>query len=166
MTTIHVLAADGRRVTDAQALIFEYMATTQDEVGRAVPADIDQLPGILRGECSDPATAYRPPGALLLAYREHAPIGCVGLKPTAPPGTIEVKRLYIRPAHRRTGAARTLMRHAHRHAVDHGFGRLVLDVMSTRTHAIDFYRQLGYSEAEPPAEVPEPVVYLQRPTCI
>lgn len=165
MTTIHVLAADGRRVADAQALIFDYLAATQDEAGRAVPADIDQLPGILRDECSDPATTYQPAGALLLAYRGHEPIGCVGLKPTPPPGTIEVKRLYVRPAHRRTGAARTLMRHAHRHAADHCFDRLVLDVMRTRTHVIGFYRQLGYSEAEPPTEVSDPMVYLQRPTC-
>lgn len=164
MTAIHVLAATGRQLPDAQALVFEYMATTQREAGRTAPASIDQLPGILRDECTDLATAYQPPGALLLAYHNHEPIGCVGLKPTPPPGTIEVKRLYVRPAHRRGGAARMLMHHAHRHAADHGFIRLVLDVMPTRTNVIDFYRRLGYTDAEPyPTEAPDPMIYMQRP---
>jgi ribosomal protein S18 acetylase RimI-like enzyme len=163
MTAIQVLAATGRQLPDAQALVFEYMATTQREAGRTVPASIDQLPGVLRDECTDLATAYQPPGTLLLAYQNHEPIGCVGLKPLPPPGTIEVKRLYVRPAHRRGGAARMLMHHAHRHAANHRFVRLVLDVMPTRTHVIDFYRRLGYTDAEPyPAEAPDPMIYMQR----
>jgi ribosomal protein S18 acetylase RimI-like enzyme len=49
------------------------------------------------------------------------------------------------------------MRHAHRHAADHGFARLVLDVMPTRTHVIDFYRRLGYTDADPyTAETSDP----------
>jgi GNAT superfamily N-acetyltransferase len=111
------------------------------------------------------ATAYQPPGVLLLAYHDQEPIGCVGLKPMPPAGTIEVKRLYVRPAHRRGGAARLLMHHAHRHAADHGFTRLVLDVMPARTHVIDFYRRLGYTDIEPyPGAAPDPMIYLQRPT--
>jgi predicted acetyltransferase len=80
-----------------------------------------------------------------------------------PPGTIEVRRLYVRPAHRRGGAAHTLMQHAHRHAAHQGFVRLVLDVMPTRTRVIDFYRRLGYTDTEPPTEAPDPMVYMQRP---
>jgi ribosomal protein S18 acetylase RimI-like enzyme len=144
--------------------VFEYLATTQGETGRTVPASIHQLPGVLRDECTNLATAYQPPGTLLLAYHNHEPIGCVGLKPIPPPGTIEIKRLYVRPAHRRGGAARMLMQHAHRHAAHHGFNRLVLDIMPTRTHVIDFYRRLGYTDAEPyPTEAPDPMVYMQRP---
>jgi ribosomal protein S18 acetylase RimI-like enzyme len=162
MTTIHVRAATGKRLPDAQALLFEYMATTQADAGRTVPASIHQLPGVLRDECNDPATAYQPPGTLLLAYHHHEPIGCVGLTPVPPPGTIEVKRLYVRPTHRRGGAARMLMQHAHHHAAHHGFTRLVLDVMPTRTSVIDFYRRLGYTDPEPPIEAPDPMIYMQR----
>jgi GNAT superfamily N-acetyltransferase len=165
MTAIRVLVATAIEVPDAQALVFEYMASTQREAGRAVPATIDQLPGVLHTECADLASAYQPPGALLLAYHHHEPIGCVGLKPMSPPGTIEVKRLNVRPTHRRGGVARTLMHHAHRHAAQHGFTRLVVDVMPTRTHVVDFHRQLGYTEAEPyPAESPDPMIYMERPT--
>jgi GNAT superfamily N-acetyltransferase len=164
MSSIHVLAATGSRLPAAQALMFEYMAATQGEAGRTVPASIHQLPGVLRDECTDLATAYQPPGTLLLAYHHHEPIGCLGLKPIPQPGTIEIKRLYVRPTHRRAGAARTLMQHAHHHAAHHGFNRLVLDIMPTRTHVIEFYRRLGYTDAEPyPTEAPNPMVYMQRP---
>jgi ribosomal protein S18 acetylase RimI-like enzyme len=163
MTAVRVLIADAAELSDAQTLVFEYMADTQREAGRAVPASIDELPGVLHTECTCLDTAYQPPGALLLAYHDQEPIGCVGLKPIPPAGTIEVKRLYVRPTHRRRGAAQLLMHHAHRHAADHGFSRLVLDVMPTRTHVIDFYRRLGYTDSEPhPADAPHPMIYLHR----
>lgn len=164
MTALRVRAATTADLPDAQTLVFEYMASTQREAGRAVPTSIDELPGILRTECTDLATAYQPPGALLLAYYHQEPIGCVCLKPAPPADIIEVKRLYVRPAHRRRGAANMLMHHAHCHATDNGFARLVLDVMPTRTHVIDFYRRLGYTDAHPyPAEAADPMIYLQRP---
>jgi len=159
VTAIRVLVATAADLPDAQALVFEYMASTQHEAGRHVPASIDRLPGVLRAECTDLAAAYRSPGGLLVAYQHRVPIGCVGLKPVPPAGTAEVKRLYIRPTHRRGGAARLLMHHAHRFAARRDLARLVLDVMPTRTHVVDFYRQLGYVDAEPSG----PMVHLQRP---
>ncbi|MER7009096.1 hypothetical protein ABT297_39470 [Dactylosporangium sp. NPDC000555] len=82
MTRVRVLATTTTELPDAQALVFEYMASTQREAGRTVPATIDELPGIQHTECTDLATAYQPPGALLLAYQDQEPIGCVsGLKP-------------------------------------------------------------------------------------
>jgi ribosomal protein S18 acetylase RimI-like enzyme len=112
---------------------------------------------------TDPEGSRVALGALLLAYHDTEPIGCVGLIPTPPPGTIEVKRLYVRPAHRRAGAARLLMHHAHSHANRHGFTRLVLDVMPTRTHVIDFYRRLGYTETKPYITAgPWSMIYMER----
>jgi len=68
MTGVRVLAATAARLPDARALVFEYMASTQREAGRAVPGSIAELPPVLRTECADLTTAYRPPGVLLLAY--------------------------------------------------------------------------------------------------
>jgi ribosomal protein S18 acetylase RimI-like enzyme len=150
-------------LSGARSLVFEYMAETQREAGRAVPRDVDELPGVLRAECSDLVAAYAPPGALLLAHADDAPIGCVGLMAVEPPGTAEVKRLYVRPAHRGGGTARLLMEEAHRHAAESGFDRLVLDVMASRTRVIDFYRRLGYTDAEPtPQAARYSMVCLQR----
>jgi ribosomal protein S18 acetylase RimI-like enzyme len=164
MNDFRVLIGTDAELPDAQTLVFEYLASTQREAGRAVPASVDELPEILRAECVDLASAYRAPGALLLVYDDHHPIGCVGLKPTALVGTIEVKRLYVRPAHRRCGVGRLLMDQAHHHAASHGFTCLVLDVIPTRTQVIDFYRRLGYIDAQPySAESTDPMIWLQRP---
>lgn len=151
------------RLADAISLVFEYMATTQAETGQPRPTDITQLPDVLRHECQNLDRVYHPPGTLLLAYRSHHPVGCVGLAPRPPAGTAEIKRLYVRPAHR-GGLGRILMNHAHQHAARHHFTRVVLDVLPTRTSVISFYRRLGYTDVEPyNAESPIPMIYMQRP---
>jgi hypothetical protein len=36
---------------------------------------------------------------------------------------------------------------------------------TTTHHVVDFYRQLGYTDAEPyPAESPDSMIYMKRPT--
>jgi ribosomal protein S18 acetylase RimI-like enzyme len=141
---IRVAAARGGG--DSIELVFEYMAATQAETGQPVPAGIGDLPGVLQRECRDLQSVYRPPGVFLIAYQDDFPAGCVGLAPAAPARTAEVKRLYVRPAHRRLGIARTLMSHVHQHAARSGLIGLVLDVLPTRTEAIGFYRGLGYRD--------------------
>jgi putative acetyltransferase len=151
------------REGDASALVFEYMTATLAEAGRQAPGGIGDLPSVLQRECLDLRGVYRPPGALLLAYRGEQPAGCVGLAPHPQQRTAEIKRLYVRPAHRGQGIARTLMSHAHQHAAQHGIARLILDVLPARTDVISFYRHLGYTDAEPYATgSPVPMIYMQR----
>jgi ribosomal protein S18 acetylase RimI-like enzyme len=152
------------RDDDATALVFEYMAATQAETGRAVPGGIGELPAVLQRECRDLPAVYRPPGALLIAGHGSQPVGCVGLAPRSDERTAEIKRLYVQPAWRGNGIARTLMNHAHHHAAQHSITRLILDVLPARTAVISFYRRLGYTETDPLAtESPIPMIYMQRP---
>ncbi len=159
-----VNALQAGREGDAAVLVFEYMAVTLAEAGcRAAAAGIGDLPPALQHECHNLQTVYRPPGALLAAYRGEQPIGCVGLAPCPRQRAAEIKRLYVRPGHRREGIAHALMSHAHHHAAEHGITRVILDVLPTRGHVIGFYRRLGYTGAEPHATgSPVPMVYLQR----
>jgi len=151
------------RADDAAALVFEYMAATQAENGRPVPANIAELPAVLRRECDSLQDVYRPPGAFLIADLASQPVGCAGLAAWPAGRTAEIRRLYVRPAHRGNGIARTLMNHAHDHATRHGMTRLVLDVLPARTVALSLYRRLGYTETEPfETESPDPMIYLQR----
>lgn len=70
----------------------------------------------------------------------------------------------MRPANRRAGVAHRLIDHAHSHAIRHAFRRLVLDVVPSRTNAIELYRSRGYTETEPYySEPPIPMIYMQRP---
>ena len=146
----------------AAALVFEYMAATQAENGRPVPSGIAELPAVLRRECSSLQDVYRPPGVFLIADLVGQPAGCAGLSALPGGRTAEVRRLYVRPAHRGNGIARTLMSHAHDHAARHGMTRLILDVLPARTAVISFYR-LGYTETGPfETESPVPMIYMER----
>jgi ribosomal protein S18 acetylase RimI-like enzyme len=159
-----VSAFPAGRGDDAAALVFEYMAATQAETGRAMPSGIGGLPAVLQRECRDLPAIYRTPGALLIADRGGQPAGCIGLVPCSNDRTAEVKRLYIRPAWRGNGIARILMNHAHHHAAEHGITRLILDVLPARTAVVSFYRRLGYTETEPfGTESPITMIYMERP---
>jgi GNAT superfamily N-acetyltransferase len=164
MQTRVVSAFAAGRGSDAAALVFEYMAATQAETGQAVPARIGGLPAVLQRECRNLPAVYRPPGTLLVADHGGQLAGCVGLAPCPAERTAEIKRLYVRPAHRGNGIARTLMSHAHHQAARQGMNRLILDVLPARTAVISFYRRLGYTETEPHAsESPIPMIYMERP---
>jgi ribosomal protein S18 acetylase RimI-like enzyme len=165
MTRVAVVSAFAAgRGRDAAALVFEYMAATQAETGRGMPAQISELPAVLQRECRDLPAVYCPPGALLIADYEGQPAGCVGLVPCSASRTAEIKRLYVRPAHQGRGIARSLMRCAHHHAARNGMTRLILDVLPARTAVIGFYRRLGYTETEPFAnESPVPMIFMERP---
>jgi len=148
---------------DASQMVFEYLAATLTEEALPTPTSIDDLPAALRAECRNPSRLYRAPGTFLLAYVGQRPIGCLGVQSQSP-ATGEVKRLYVHPSHRRAGVAHQLVEHAHRHAANNGFQRLVLDVMPSRTLVVEFYRRLGYTETEPMApRAPGSMIRMQRP---
>ena len=87
------------KVSDAAELFFEYMAATLEEVGWPVPTEPSQLPEEWRSEVESLASAYPPPGGLLVAYRRNSPIGAVGMQ-VRDSQVAEVKHLYVRPDER------------------------------------------------------------------
>ena len=163
MAAVTVTSAFPAGRGDAAALVFEYMAATQAENRRPVPAGIGELPAVLRRECSSLQDVYRPAGVFLIADLDGQPAGCAGLSALPGGHTAEVRRLYVRPAHCGSGIARTLIGHAHDHAARHGMTRLILDVLPARTAVISFYRRLGYTETSPfETESPVPMIYMER----
>lgn len=143
-------------VADAAALVFEYVATTQVEAGRPPVERVEDLPAVLRRDCERPAESFV---ALLVSYLGDTATGCVGVRATADPGTVEITRLYVRPAHRGAGIARALMLAAHGWAAAHGAVSVILSVMPSRTRVVEFYRGLGYVDAAPYEDYP--LVYLR-----
>jgi hypothetical protein len=98
--TIEILDAMATgMVPDAAELFFEYMAATLEEVGWPVPTEPSELPEEWRSEVEHLASAYLPPGALLVAYRRNNPIGAVGMQ-VRDSEVAEVKHLYVRPDER------------------------------------------------------------------
>jgi GNAT superfamily N-acetyltransferase len=93
---------------------------------------------------------YAPPsGALLLAHGDGEAIGCVGLRAIDPAGCCEMKRLYVTPQGRGTGAGLALVEELIRIAERIGYREMRLDTLASMTAAQALYRRLGFDMIAP-----------------
>lgn len=106
---------------------------------------------------------YAPPsGALLLARNDKGePLGCVGLRPIAPEGCCEMKRLYLKPAARGLGLGRALAEAVVEAARGCGYRELRLDTLPSMGTAIAMYERLGFERISPYyAPTPEGTIFM------
>jgi putative acetyltransferase len=105
--------------------------------------------------------AYGPPGGVvLLAQRGDVLSGCVALRPWASADAAgrpacEMKRLYVRPEARGSGAGRQLCTRLIAWAQAAGYQRMLLDTVASMQAAIGLYGALGFQET--PAYRPNPL---------
>lgn len=131
--------ADSALVATARDLFREYSAAIGTDLEyQGFTAELDALPA-----------PYVPPrGALLIAHADSSVAGCVALRPFD--GNIgEMKRLYVRPDHRKIGLGERLVEaviHAARRA---GYRELRLDTLPSMGSAQALYRRLGFIEIAP-----------------
>lgn len=96
---------------------------------------------------------YAPPrGALLVAGRGDAHVGCVALRPLGDDAGAkvgEVKRLYVVPEARGTRTGRRLMHALIERARGIGYDELKLDTLASMTSARALYASLGFRECTP-----------------
>jgi putative acetyltransferase len=84
-----------------------------------------------------------PTGALLLAYYEGLPAGCVGVR-KLDPDTAELKRLYVRPAYRGLHLGKALTERALAAARTLGYCTIRLDTLANMRAAQQLYYSLGF----------------------
>ncbi|HEX4562111.1 MAG TPA: GNAT family N-acetyltransferase [Gemmatimonadales bacterium] len=140
-------ATNSGQVESVRALFVEYAQSLGFSLCfQGFDEEIATLPG-----------AYAPPqGRLLLATIAGVPAGCVAIRPLEG-DACELKRLFVRPAHRATGLGRALMDRILAEAPVAGYRRMRLDtVVGTMDRAIAMYRRYGFKEIQPYGKHPVP----------
>lgn len=80
---------------------------------------------------------------MLVARADGGIVGCAALK-RLPDGTCEMKRLYVRPAGRGSGAGRALVEALIARARELGYEAMRLDTLPTMDTARALYLSLGF----------------------
>ena len=81
---------------------------------------------------------------------DNAPAGCGGIK--FYPDYAEVKRMYVRPSHRRLGLGKAMLDHLAEHARLQGIDVLRLETGIYQVEAIGLYERYGFQRRTPFSE--------------
>lgn len=95
----------------------------------------------------DGAEFAPPQGAFLVAMLGDEAVGCGGLR-RHDDEVVEIKRMFVRSAHRRRGHARTLLRALEQRAARLGYREVVLETGAAQPEAIALYTSEGYEPVE------------------
>ncbi len=150
--TIRITATDPRH-PDAIACLEAYYA----ELAARFETGFD----VSRSADPDAADMRPPRGTFLTAYRDDAPIGCVGLKGTDK-GYAEVKRLWVSPSARGLGLAKRLMDATEQAARALGIATLRLDTNSALPEAVRLYQTTGWTEIARFNDDPYPDYFFEK----
>jgi len=114
-------------------------------------AELEALPGV-----------YVPPdGALALATLDGRIAGCVALR-RVDAARCEMKRLYVRPEFRGSGAGLKLLHWIVERARAAGYHEIVCDTMPVMAKALTMYDRFGFERSEPYGASPTPgAIYLR-----
>jgi len=111
-----------------------------------------------------PAPYVPPKGEILLARDKSGVVqGCVALRPLPETEAVEIKRLYVKPDHRRKGLGRVLMDEALKAAKAMGYAEAKLDFIPSMKEGHALYLKLGFEEIERYNQNPNPkLIFMSR----
>ena len=154
MLKIEKVMTEGETLEQARSLLTEY--TTELDANLDFQNITDEL--------ENPMIKYGPPqGALLVAFYDGQPAGCVGLRPVTEAAACEMKRLYVRPAFRQFSIGKALALAILEEGRSLGYEKMKLDSLERLQTAIVLYKKLGFTFTQPYNESPlQGVVYMER----
>lgn len=80
---------------------------------------------------------------VLVAYRDGIAVGCGAIKKLSD-GTMEIKRMFVRPEYRGMGVAAGILLELERWAGDLGYVECVLETGKKQIEAVRLYQRMGY----------------------
>ncbi len=80
---------------------------------------------------------------VIIAYADEQPVGC-GCFKKFDDSSVEMKRMYVVPDHRRKGISSAILNELELWAKENGFQRAVLETGNLQEEAIALYEKLGY----------------------
>lgn len=97
-----------------------------------------------------PEALARPNVCFVGAWLEDTLVGCGAVKVMDDDGTYgEIKRVFVRDAHRGRGISRALMQHLENHLIQQDVPLARLETGISQPEALGLYRALGYRERPP-----------------
>lgn len=86
---------------------------------------------------------------VVVAYKNELPVGCGAFKELLPHviiwlSAVEIKRMYVQPAHRRKGIAQAVLSELEKWASELGYTSTVLETGKRQPEAINLYRECDY----------------------
>jgi putative acetyltransferase len=80
----------------------------------------------------------------VVAYAGDEPVGCGAFKEYAS-DAVEIKRMFVQPAHRQQGVAQAVLAELERWAAELGYASGVLETGKRQPEAIGLYQRCGYA---------------------
>ena len=80
----------------------------------------------------------------VVAYQDAEPVGCGAFKEFEA-GAVEIKRMYVQPAHRQRGVAQAVLGELEQWAHELGYATGVLETGRRQPEAIALYQRCGYA---------------------
>jgi GNAT superfamily N-acetyltransferase len=136
MGNIDIVTVDDRYRRQAADILGQFLkATNQYRSSEDIRAEVDaRIGGLSR---------------MWIARCAETICACVTIQPLQFPDAFELKRMFVRPANRRSGLATALLRHAESFAWRGGASWLYLDANRTMTEALALYERNGFQYTVP-----------------
>lgn len=139
-----LIVEDGRAdAKTAETLLREYMRAHLEDVGARFGTQMN-VSDALAADLAALREPEQQAWGMLVAWSGTTPLGCVVLE-ALPDDAVELKRLYVRPAHRGAGVGRHLVACAIEAARMAGAVAVRLNTQDTAESALALYEALGFT---------------------